>query len=246
MLRRGQPWLSWGCREQGPRGAHEWRLFLQRNSATVSGWHDIAPIPHAEKQEPYAIRMLNEIPKGTRAKIELDTKARFNPMRQDVYKKTGELRSFRYGDIPFNYGMLPRTWENPDVTDPHTGNVGDGDPLDVVLIGDAPLATGDVVDCRVVGVLGLIDEGETDWKIIAIPACGERVALPMQHAIDTIRHWFRYYKTADGKPENTFAFDGEVKDADFAMAVIRDCMLQYDDLLADTKSRTYWTGERSD
>ena len=54
---------------------------------------------------------VNEIPSGTRAKMEVATKVEMNPVKQDV--KKGKLRFFTYGDIPFNYGCLPQTWEDP-------------------------------------------------------------------------------------------------------------------------------------
>ena len=35
--------------------------------------------------------------------------------------------------------------------------------------------------------------------------------------------WFRLYKIPDGKPENNFAFSGEVKNKNYAMEVIYEC-----------------------
>jgi inorganic pyrophosphatase len=71
------------------------------------------------------------------------------------------------GDIPFNYGCLPQTWEDPAYAHPDTKIGGDNDPIDVVEIGGA-LPVGTVTPVKVLGILGMIDQGETDWKVVTI------------------------------------------------------------------------------
>ncbi len=102
---------------------------------------------------------------STRGKMEIATKEAFNPIKQDV--KKGELRYFKLGDIPFNYGCLPQTWEDPAFAHPDTRLGGDNDPIDAVEIG-APIACGVIAPVKVLGVLAMIDEGETDWKVLVI------------------------------------------------------------------------------
>ena len=76
------------------------------------------------------------------------------------------------GDIFFNYGCFPRTWEDPDHVDPDTGFPGDNDPLDVCEIGLRIVATGDVRQVKVLGVLAMIDEGgEYTLSAAAAPKC---------------------------------------------------------------------------
>ena len=59
---------------------------------------------------------------------------------------------------------------------------GDGDPLDVVEISQLPCQVGDVYAVRVLGVLGMIDEGEMDWKLVCINAADPLAAeLPGTH-----------------------------------------------------------------
>jgi inorganic pyrophosphatase len=160
---------------------------------------------------------INEIPKGARPKMEIATKEAGNPIKQDV--KKGALRRFTYGDLPFNYGCLPQTWENPLEAHHLTKRKGDNDPVDVVELSDAPLAMGSVNAVKVLGVLALLDEEETDWKVLAINADhplasqlknAEDVELHFPGKIDAVREWFRNYKTTDGKAVNEFAFDGKV------------------------------------
>ena len=52
--------------------------------------------------------------------------------------------------------------------DSDTKTTGDNDPLDVCEIGTTLHAAGSIIPVKIVGVLGLIDEGETDWKLIGI------------------------------------------------------------------------------
>jgi inorganic pyrophosphatase len=83
---------------------------------------------------------INEIPTGSRKKMELMLRTDGNPIMQDI--KKGNLREFTYGDIPFNYGALPQTWEHPEHPDLMIGIKGDGDPIDIVEIGDSALTMG--------------------------------------------------------------------------------------------------------
>ena len=115
---------------------------------------------------------------------------------------------------------------------PGTGCKGDNDPLDVCEIGMVQLATGSVTPVKVLGVLAMIDDGETDWKIIAMSARDlwaakinniRDVERHLPGTLHAIREWFRLYKTADGKPENTFALDELFMDRSYAQQIIADC-----------------------
>ena len=81
----------------------------------------------------------------------------------------------------FNYGFFPQTWEDPDHLDPDTQCRGDNDPLDVVEVGVRQMKTGEVQPVKVLGVLGMIDDGETDWK-----ACFCLSPLPALVAAPTV------------------------------------------------------------
>jgi hypothetical protein len=58
--------------------------------------------------------------------------------------KKGKLRDY-HGPIFWNYGCIPQTWEDPNVVHPEVKCKGDNDPLDVVEIGSAAIASGSVV-----------------------------------------------------------------------------------------------------
>ena len=89
-----------------------------------------------------------------------------NPIKQDT--KKGKLRFYPY-NINWNYGFLPQTWEDPNEKNDDCGGVcGDNDPVDVVEISSTKLEMGGVYPVKCVGVYAMIDDGELDWKVIAI------------------------------------------------------------------------------
>jgi inorganic pyrophosphatase len=68
----------------------------------------------------------------------------------------------------WNYGALPQTWEDPLHINADTKAKGDNDPIDVCEIGESVGYTGQIKQVKVLGAMALLDEGETDWKIIAV------------------------------------------------------------------------------
>ena len=151
----------------------------------------------------------------TTAKMEVATKEEGSPIMQD--EKKGKLR-FYHGPIFWNYGCIPQTWENPTEEHPELKVFGDNDPIDVVEIGSKAIDSGSVVPVKVLGVLAMIDDGELDWKVIAIatddPLAGELndigdVEAKCTGVISGVREWFRWYKTPDDKPINAFGFGEE-------------------------------------
>ncbi|KAJ2458432.1 inorganic diphosphatase activity protein, partial [Coemansia sp. RSA 2424] len=203
--------------------------FAQANKVPISPWHDIPLFADTLSSPEY--NMVCEIPRWSNAKLEIDTKAPFNPIKQD--SKNGHLRYvadvFPYKGYIWNYGAFPQTFEDPEHTDRDTGFVGDGDPVDVIEVGQAVCAEGSVHRVKVLGLVALIDDGETDWKVFAI-----RVDDPLAAKIHGIAgleeympglvsatiDWFTKYKVPDGKPLNSWAFNGQAKDADYAHSVI--------------------------
>merc|ERR1719261_1502184 len=147
---------------RGTEGTESFRrFFLNKDGKEISPWHDL-PLTTDAPNEFY---MVTEIPKMTKPKMEIATKEPSNPIAQD--EKKGKLRDY-HGPIFWNYGMFPQTWEGPNVEDAATKCNGDNDPVDVVEIGSATLAQGTVATVKPLGALAMIDEGELDWKIIAI------------------------------------------------------------------------------
>ena len=135
----------------------------------LSLWHDVPLVapsaPSSPRNAPPLFNFVCEIPKCTRKKFEVATDETKCPIKQD--EKKGVLREFKKGDIFFNYGCFPRTWEDPRHVSPDTGYPGDNDPLDVCEIGLRQVQTGEIRPVKVLGVLAMIDDDETDWKVAA-------------------------------------------------------------------------------
>lgn len=138
-----------------------------------------------------------------------------------------ELWRFPSGSAypPYVFGSaithsLNQTWEDPNQIHPETKAKGDNDPLDVCEIGELVAKPGEIKQVKILGVMALLDEEETDWKIIVIDV-NDPLAPKLNDIEDVERHlpgllratneWFRIYKIPDGKPENQFAFSGECK-----------------------------------
>lgn len=136
---------------------------------------------------------------------------------------------------------LLQTWEDPTSVHPDTKARGDNDPIDVCEIGEQIGYPGQVKQVKVLGVMALLDEGETDWKVLAIDvkdpmadklngklhvnirnpkliyAAATQIDIHdvekyLPGLVDATRHWFKVYKMPDGKPANKFAFKGACKD----------------------------------
>ena len=103
------------------------------------------------------INAVIEIPAETNKKYEFNNKTQVF----EIDKKNGKERVINFLPYPGNYGYIPSTF-----SDPKQG--GDGDALDVLVLSESVL-TGSIVKIKPVAVLKLIDEGEIDFKIIAVP-----------------------------------------------------------------------------
>jgi len=102
------------------------------------------------------VQAVIEIPAGRTDKWEVDKKN--GNLKWEI--KNGKPRVVKYIGYPGNYGMVPRT-----LLPKESG--GDGDPLDILVLGP-PLKRGEVVSAKLIGVLKLLDNGEQDDKLIAV------------------------------------------------------------------------------
>ncbi|CEH18515.1 inorganic pyrophosphatase [Ceraceosorus bombacis] len=217
-------------RQVGAPNTLDYRVFFEDGQKKpISPFHDIPLFANEAKT---VLNMVVEIPRWTNGKLEISKEETLNPIKQDV--KKGKLRYVRncfphHGYI-WNYGAFPQTWEDPSATHPDTKAKGDNDPLDVCEIGEQVAYTGQVKQVKVLGVMALLDEGETDWKVLVVDV-NDPLASKLNDIEDVERHlpgliratneWFRIYKIPDGKPENQFAFSGEAKNKRHLPGLIR-------------------------
>jgi len=144
-------------------------------------WHDLPNHPDTAHE---SFNVVIEIPKGSKVKYELD-------------KPTGLLRVDRilYSSVhyPANYGFLPRSY------------CPDGDPLDVLVLGNEPVTPLAIMRARAIGVMGMADEGREDTKIIAVhvhdPAFNEYTDISQLpgHSLTEIKRFFQDYKVLEHK-----------------------------------------------
>ncbi len=139
---------------------------------------------------PRTIIAFIEIPAGTNEKWEVDAQSGLL-VRDSI---NGEPRVIDYLPYPFNYGFIPNTLLSKEAG-------GDGDPLDILVLGPA-LERGSTVQCKLIGVLWATDEGEQDDKLIALPLTGpmsQVEGLSELHrkypgVTNIIENWFANYK----------------------------------------------------
>jgi inorganic pyrophosphatase len=109
--------FGYSTEQAGETATESFRLnFMDEDSKKISPWHDI-PLK-GEK----GYNMIVEIPKMSKAKMEIATKEESNPIAQDI--KKGNLRDY-HGPIFWNYGCLPQTWEDPNEEHPELKIFGD-------------------------------------------------------------------------------------------------------------------------
>ncbi len=155
-------------------------------------WHDL----ELGEEAPEKFNVIIEIPKGSKNKYEID-------------KKTGLIKLDRAmksaQDYPFDYGFAPQTlWE-------------DGDALDVIVLSTYPLATNILVEVRPVAVMHMIDSGDGDDKIIAVPVKDPRweevkdLEDVNKHSLREYKHFFETYKSIENKVVEISGFEGKEK-----------------------------------
>ena len=143
-----------------------------------------------------------EIPTGEKVKYEIDKET--GMLMLDRITPTG----MRY---PMNYGFIPRTLCE------------DGDALDVYVVCGETLPPMLLVNCKPVGVIRMIDNGERDEKIIAVPVKDPNNDLPKNTANEIIT-FLKYYKSfKPGNKVEVSPFEGK----DAAIALIKEAKALY-------------------
>ncbi|MBA0786566.1 hypothetical protein Gotri_026377 [Gossypium trilobum] len=212
-------------KREGQPETLNYRVFFEDASGKkISPWHDV-PLHLGNG----VFNFIVEIPKESSAKMEVATVELYTPIKQDT--KKGKLRYYPY-NINWNYGLLPQTWEDPSFANSEVeGAFGDNDPVDVVEIGDSRGKIGEILKVKPLAALAMIDEGELDWKVVAISLDDPRASLVndvndvekhFPGTLTAIRNWFRDYKIPDGKPANKFGLCNKAASKEYALKVIKE------------------------
>ncbi|MFT5667188.1 MAG: inorganic pyrophosphatase [Vicingaceae bacterium] len=171
-------------------------------------WHDV----HIGKNSPETVTGIIEIPRNSRAKYELDKDSGLLILDRVLYS------SINY---PSNYGFIPQTYCD------------DGDPLDILVLSQIDIVPMCLVEARPIGVMKMLDEGESDDKIIAVAINDMSVShindvseLPA-HSIKELRSFFEDYKKLEKKEVIVEEFQG----AEVARKVILQSVIDYKKLM---------------
>ena len=158
--------------------------------------HDIEPISISGN-----INAVIEIPSGTHDKFEVSKDT--GQIVQDI--ENGQPRKIKYIGYPGNYGMIPQTLLSIELG-------GDGDPLDVIVLGEQ-LQKGSVVEVKLIGILKMLDDGEVDDKLIAVKASNSifsgvssfnELKNSYQGITEILEIWFTNYKGTEKVIVNGF------------------------------------------
>ncbi len=170
----------------------------------IHPWRDLPPGKHP----PEEVTALIEIPSGSRNKYELDKDSGLMRLDRVLYSAV---------HYPGDYGFIPRTLHE------------DGDPCDILVLVNEPTFPGCQIDARPIGVLMMLDRGEPDDKILAVPSNDPYyseyfdIADIPQHYLKEVEHFFHIYKDLEGRRVQTVGWEKSVK----AMRVIMDSIGRY-------------------
>lgn len=154
------------------------------------------------------MNLLHDIPAGTKDEMNVIIEiSKGSKNKYEIDKETGLIALDRVmhtsQDYPFDYGFVPQTlWD-------------DGDALDVVLLTTYPLFSGVLVHARPVGIMHMVDGGEADEKVIAVPVDDPRFAEVQDlkdvnpHTLKEISHFFATYKQLQKKEVQVGEFEGK-------------------------------------
>lgn len=145
--------------------------------------------------------------------------------------------------VLFNYGALPRTWEGNILEKPvNQGLKADNDPIDVIEFSNQCFDNHLPVECVVVGALGLIDQGEMDWKILVLNVedAQKTNTYTLAQAIanygpvlEYIRTFFEVYKVHEGKGLNEYIDKGRFYNELEAIEIIKENNQEFELLISD-------------
>ncbi|MCO4764131.1 MAG: inorganic diphosphatase [Myxococcales bacterium] len=168
-------------------------------------WHDL-PINPDTIEEGFS--SVIEISKGSKVKYELDKPSGMLKVDRVLYSASV---------YPANYGFIPRSY------------CGDGDPLDVLVLGHEAVVPLSIMQTRAIGVMKMTDQGDSDDKIIAVhihdPAMrdyNDISELPT-HLAREIKRFFEEYKILENKTVTVDDFFGR----DEANKVVRESLALY-------------------
>ena len=160
------------------------------------------------KSAPDEVNAVIEIPRGQTNKYEYDKELNVFRLDRNLYSPV---------HYPGDYGFIPSTLSD------------DGDPLDVLVLVDAPSFTGCVMIVRPIGMLRMVDQGREDEKILGV-GTNNPIYKDVRdydelytHVTLEIEHFFTIYKELEAKTTRINGWD----DAARAREIVRECNARF-------------------
>ncbi|PVY39904.1 inorganic pyrophosphatase [Pontibacter virosus] len=189
--------------------------YMMENLEKNNPWHSVS----YGEEAPAVVTAIIEIPKGSKAKYELD-------------KESGMLKLdrvlFSSVNYPANYGFIPKTYCD------------DKDPLDILVICSLDVVPMCLIDAKVIGVMRMIDNNEEDDKIIAVANNDMSVRhindiseLP-PHTLLEMRRFFEDYKKLEHKEVIVEQFLGREP----AYEIIKESIRLYDATFGEVEPKS--------
>jgi inorganic pyrophosphatase len=168
---------------------------------------DYLSLPIGERA-PDEVNAVIEIPRGQTNKYEYDKTLHVFRLDRNLYSPV---------HYPGDYGFIPSTLSD------------DGDPLDVLVLVDAPSFTGCLMTVRPIGFLAMVDQGKGDEKVLAVGTNNpiyENVHDSgdlYPHLLRGIEHFFAIYKELESKTTEMVGW----RDAAQARKLVSECQARY-------------------
>ena len=159
-------------------------------------------------QSPEVINAVIEIPYEGSNKYEYDKELNVFRLDRNLYSPV---------HYPGDYGFVPSTL------------AGDGDPIDVLVLVDAPSFPGCVMEVRPIGLLEMLDQGLADEKILCVGKGNPRYkdvwnfSEIYPHMLREMTHFFSIYKDLEGKRVEVKGW----RDAAFARSKILEAQQRF-------------------
>jgi inorganic pyrophosphatase len=157
---------------------------------------------------PDEVNAVIEIPRGTTNKYEYDKQLNVFRLDRTLYSPV---------HYPGDYGFIPSTLSL------------DGDPLDVLVLVDAPSFPGCLMTVRPIGMLEMVDQGREDEKILAVgtsnPVLNDVRDYEQlyPHLLLEIEHFFTIYKELEAKTTKITGW----QNAERARAMVTECQKRF-------------------
>jgi inorganic pyrophosphatase len=157
-----------------------------KSTASLHLLNDIAPFTSDS-----LVHVVVEIPAGTNQKWEVNKE---NGQVEWQQITADSFRTVEYLPYPANYGFIPQT-----LLPKETG--GDGDPVDIFVLGPA-VERSSIVPARIIGIIHMLDDNESDSKLLAVqadaPGLSARSLEELKNRypgiVDILQLWLANYK----------------------------------------------------